>query len=39
MKTNKEDLEKLFVGYKEELVALILKRILSARIYLFGKST
>ncbi|MEI7580209.1 MAG: nucleotidyltransferase domain-containing protein [bacterium] len=36
MKTNKEDLEKLLVGYKEQLVALILKRIPSARIYLFG---
>ena len=36
MKTSKEDLEKLLDGYRGELVTLILKRIPSAQIYLFG---
>jgi predicted nucleotidyltransferase len=36
MKTNKEELEKLLAGYRTELTTLILKRIPSARIYLFG---
>lgn len=36
MKITREDLEKLLGGYKQESVALILKRLPSARIYLFG---